>query len=121
MASPKLIEFNKTTGSDPIKKIAREIAKVNIYEYPEDKNAQQNLLYEELLNTASDNELIDLATNHKNAVVRLYAYRAIAKKFKNIPTDLFNQFDSDITTVNTMRGTIAGTTTVNVIARSFLY
>ncbi len=126
MASPKNDHFNNIPASDPVKKIVKEIEKANIYEYTATVGfagtaSQQNIHYEELLKTASTDELIKLATKNKNAVVRLYAYRAIVQKFKEVPKDILNQFNNDTSVVNTLRGCIAEKTTVKVIAESLLY
>ncbi len=118
--------FNKISVSDPIKKMVKEIAKSNVYEYPVSAGfpgttSEQNIRYEELLKAADNNDLIKLATTHKNAVVRLYAYRAIVQKMKEIPKDILDQFNKDTSEVNTLRNGIADKTTVNKIAGSFLY
>ncbi|MDQ2720038.1 MAG: hypothetical protein M3Z26_09820 [Bacteroidota bacterium] len=117
--------FDKLTESDPVRKIAKEIAKSNVYEYPAASGisvavGEQNIHYDELLKIATTEDLSKLA-KHKNAVVRLYAYRAIVQKSKEIPKDIFEQFSNDTSIVNTLRGNISGTTSVNKIAESFLY
>ena len=125
-ASAKDYSFNKITTNDPIKKIVKEIAKSNVYEYPAPGNAvrtasEQNIRFVELLKISNDDDLIKLATKYKNAVVRLYAYRAIVQKFKEVPKDILDQFNNDTSVVNTLRGNIADKTTVKEIAGSFLY
>ncbi len=113
-------------AADPIKKIAREIAKANVYEFAaaptaDRKSTDQNNRYEVLLKTAGDADLIELATKNKNAIVRLYAYRAIVQKFKEVPKNILDQFANDQTMVSTMRGAIEEKMTVSKIAESFLY
>ncbi len=125
-ASASNIPLNKIINSDPVKKIAKEIAKANVYEYPVNAGvagtvSQQNIRYEELLKTATNDDLIRLATKHKNAVVRLYAYRAIVQRLKEIPKDILEQFNNDTSIVITLRGNVSGKTSVNKIAESFLY
>lgn len=126
IASPKINNFFKTTNSDPVKRIVKEIAKSNIYDYITTAGiagtlSKQNILFDELLKTADNEDLIKLATKNKNAVVRLYAYRAIVQKFKEVPKDILDQFNNDTSPVNTMRGGITDKKPVNVIAASFLY
>jgi hypothetical protein len=113
-------------ASDPVKKIVKEIAKSNIYEFtPTTGNdiskSQQNKRYEALLKTASVEELTNLATKHKNAVVRLYAFQALVLKLKDIPKEIIDQFKNDATMVDTLRGDIADKTPVNKISVTFLY
>ena len=126
IASPGTNEFSKTTASDPLKKIVKEIAKSNIYEYPTTagiagNSPKQNIRFEELLKTADNDELVKLATKNKNPVVRLYAYRAIVQKFKEVPKDILDRFNNDTSLVNTIRGGVADKKPVNIIAASFLY
>jgi ribosomal protein S17E len=115
----------KTSGQEPIKKIVKEIAKSNVYVYadgvPESgKIPDQEIRYRELLKIAGADDLIGLAKD-KNAVVRLYAYKAIVRQFSKIPTDLFEQFSNDKTIVTTLRGKVEEKTTINKIAGSLLY
>ena len=125
MALPGQNIFLKT-AYDPVKKIVKEIAKSNIYEFtPTTENdvskSQQNKRYEALLKTASVEELTNLATKHKNAVVRLYAFQALVLKLKDIPKEIIDQFNNDATMVDTLRGDIADKTPVNKISVTFLY
>lgn len=125
MASPKSIFFTKTTASDPVKKIVKAIAKSNVYDLSATNNSAQanspqNLRYEKLLNTATTEKLTELAKN-KNAVMRLYAYKALINKIKNIPKEMVDQFNNDTTVINTINGNTAGQAPLNSIARGFLY
>lgn len=125
MSLPGQNIFSKT-ASDPVKKIVKEIAKANIYEFtPTTENdvskSQQNKRYEVFLKTASVEELTNLATKHKNAVVRLYAFQALVLKLKDIPKEIIDQFKNDATMVDTLRDDIADKTPVNKIAVTFLY
>lgn len=110
----------------PVKKIVKEIAKTNVYDFtanaaPTGTVSQQNSRYLELLQTANIEDLVKLATKHKNRVVRLYAYRAIVQKSKSVPPGILDQFTNDTTIVSTIRGGIKDKTAVNKIAASFLY
>ena len=113
-------------GSRPLNKVVREIAKLNVFDYSAnaatDKKASlQSSRYHELLKTAGTDDLVRLASKHKNAVVRLYAYRAIVEKLKEIPKNILDQFNNDSTMVNTTRDGVAGKATVKKIAGSLLY
>jgi hypothetical protein len=126
MASPKSNIFTKTTASDPVKKIVKAIAKSNVYDLSATNNiappnSPQNLRYEKLLNIASVEKLTELATKNKNAVVRLYAYKALINKIKDIPKGMVDQFNNDTTIINTINGNTAGQVPLNSIAKGFLY
>lgn len=118
--------FSKIKKETPLKKIIKKIAKANIYDAtPVVSNhkviSEQEINYQELLNTASPEELIDLATNDKNAVVRLYAFRAIMEKVKSAPQNLYLQFANDDTTIKVINGTITSKKPISTISNGFLY
>jgi hypothetical protein len=126
MATPKSIFFTKTTASDPVKKIVKAIAKSNVYDLSTTNNiaspnSPQNLRYEQLLNIATAEKLTELATKNKNAVVRLYAYKALINKVKSIPNEMVDQFNNDTTIINTINGSTVGQAPLNSIAKGFLY
>lgn len=115
----------KTLSQEPIKKIVKEIAKSNVYVYADGvaesgKFPDQESRYREMIKLADADDLIGLAKD-RNAVVRLYAYKAIVRQFSKIPPDLFEQFSNDKTIVTTLRGKVEEKTTVNKIAASLLY
>ncbi|MDP4284258.1 MAG: hypothetical protein Q8891_07525 [Bacteroidota bacterium] len=123
---PHAIAFPRSTASNPVKKIVREIAKSNIYKFtPSADNSDTRSVwdrrYEELRKSASVEELTQLATKHKNAVVRLYAFRALVTRLKNIPGAIIDQIRNDSTVVSTLQNNKAGQSPVNKIALSFLY
>lgn len=66
-------------------------------------------------------ELTKLATKHKNAVVRLYAFQSLVLKLKDIPKAIIDQFKNDATMIDTLRGDITDKSPVNKIAVTFLY
>ena len=125
LASQKSNLFTKTTASDPVKKIVKTIAKSNVYDLSAinitHPNSPKNLRYEELLNIATAEKLTELATKNKNAVVRLYAYKALINKVKNIPKEIVDQFNNDATIINTINGDTAGKAPLNSIAKGLLY
>jgi hypothetical protein len=116
----------KTTASDPVKKIVKAMTKSNVYDVtpaPENSDvvSQQNLLYEDLLKMAAPERLTKLATQNKNAIVRLYAYKALIHKIKNIPKEMVDQFRNDTTLINTINGNKTSKVPLNSIANGLLY
>lgn len=116
-----------TSSSDtPLKKIVRRIAKANVYVVTtlntNDKTvADQELNYRELLTTASPEELSDLAEGDKNAVVRLYAFKALMETIKDAPKNIFVQFMNDTTPVKVINGRTSEMKPLNSISNGFLY
>ena len=119
--------FNhKTTNENPIKKIVRKIAKANVFDITPIANkgkviSEQEINYRDLLNTASPEQLIDLATNDKNGVVRLYAFRALMEKVKSAPDNLYQQFKNDNTSIKVINGNISERKPLSALSNGFLY
>ncbi len=125
-ASPKKNETFKTMDSDPVKKIVREIAKSNVYEMPATPGysgtpSQQSIRYRELVKSASIDQLTELATKNKNAVVRLYAFNALVSKLKDVPQEIIDQFRNDKTIIIVLNGDVANKTPLNIVAERCLY
>lgn len=117
---------SKTTNENPLKKIVRKIAKANVFDATPIANngkviSEQEINYRDLLNTASPEQLIDLATNDKNAVVRLYAFRALMEKVKSAPDNLYQQFKNDNTGIKVINGKISERKPLSAISNGFLY
>lgn len=107
-----------------LKRLLREIARENVYMAsplpgPHDKTAHQYFRYERLKSAAAF-DLLQIAHTHSNAVVRLYAFRALTNKMDNIPAELAFQFKQDKTLVLYQRGKRTEKIPVNVIANGFL-
>lgn len=107
----QIICFCQTHKLATINTIVNEMAANNLYERSAKigyagTHSKQLELYEQLKATASENELIDVAMNHKSAVVRLYAFDALKQKTKIIPKSLIEKFGSDSTEVMTLTGCI---------------
>ncbi len=118
--------YTEKHNSDPIKKIAREIAKSNIYEVSGivgygGSRSQQSIRYEQLLKAANIDELTELAIKHKNAVVRLYAFNALIQKLKEVPVALVDQFRKDTTIIVILKDDITHKVPLNVVASGLLY
>lgn len=110
----------------PVKKIVKRIEKENVYVVtPLNMNSKiisaQELNYGDLLKTASIEELTQLAADHKNAVVRLYAFRALMESVKDAPKNIFEQVLKDTTPIKVINGTRTETKPLNSIANGFLY
>jgi hypothetical protein len=113
-------------NADPIKKVLKEMAKTNIYEYSTTfkKDAvlpEQMNRYTMLKEMASPERLISIVKKDKNAVVRLYAYMALVSSLKSVPADVLQQMNGDQTIVQTNHENISGSETVATIAKTFLY
>lgn len=110
--------------ADPVKKIAREMAKANVYEAEKIENSAaespQNFRYTQLLEKASAQQLTELAKN-KNAVVRLYAFKAMVNTMKEVPADIVQSFRNDDTIIEVKSGNSVEKKPVHSIAEGFLY
>ena len=118
--------FHKPADGNPLKKIVKEIAKTNLYDATrttENKNAvsKQETNYQKLLNRATPEQLTELATNSKNAVVRLYAFRALMEKVKSASENVYNQFTNDNTLIKVINGNTAEMKPLNTISNGFLH
>ena len=82
--------------------------------------SKQYLRFKQLLKLASDKQLSDLAVNHSNPVVRLYAFQALKQKVLTIPEDIIMYFTNDHTVVKTLWGCFGGSQAVNVLAKQNL-
>lgn len=115
-------ESEQDTSS--LKHLLRDIARENVYQAsplagPSQKTAHQYFRYEKLKSAAAF-DLLQIAHSHSNAVVRLYAFRALTNKMDDIPGELALQFKQDNTLVLYQRGHRTEKLPVNVIANGFL-
>lgn len=113
-------------STDPLKKIVKEIAKANIYEATPvvgyaGTPSLQNKRYQQLLKSADISTLTRLATNNRNAIVRLYAFKALVNVLKDIPVSIVEQFKNDSTVIVVLQGDIAREVPLKSIASGFLY
>ena len=116
----------RSSNADPIKKVVKEIAKTDVYEYTTSfkKDAvlpEQMNRYLILKQLASSEKLISIIKKEKNAVVRLYAYMALVSSLKSVPSDILEKMNNDQTEVRTNHENISGSETVATIAKTFLY
>jgi hypothetical protein len=102
--------------------IVREIAKCNRYESQfvgfSGSPSAQFKRFEKLKIIAEVQELLKLANEHGNAVVRLYAYDALIEKKEKIPPELKSKLSKDKTVVSTLNGCIGGEKNVGEIILS---
>ncbi len=98
-----------------------EIANLNIYEttftvgyanIPSSQYQRFNIL----ISLATDKELIMLAEEHKNPVVRLYSFQALKKRKIEIPSSLIEKFKIDENEVISLQGCLAENTRVNQLS-----
>ena len=98
-----------------------EIAKYNIYETTNTVGyanviSKQYQRFELLISLATEEQLTNLATHNKNAIVRLYALQALKRKKINISSVMRQQFQNDITIVETLEGCLGDKKSVHMLA-----
>jgi hypothetical protein len=126
VAKSSTVNYQQKTRPQPIKKVVREMAKSNVYEISATVGyagtpSRQGSRYVQLLKTANIDELTTLATMHKNAVVRLYAFNALVNKVKDVPSPIVDQFRNDSTMIVVLKGDVAEKVPLNKIAEGLLY
>lgn len=91
--------------------VVNGLAAHNIYESETvgiaNARSQQFVRYQQLVSIATEEQLLSLAGEHSNAVVRLYAYQALQERNIAIPKSLQQKFKTDQTIVQTLEGCIA--------------
>ncbi len=93
-------ENNKIQDSITVKKLLSDIAKDNIFQT--DVSSTQKTLQTrrgQLLSKQSPFDLLKICMENSNAVVRLYAFKALADKMDNLPPELVTKFRNDTTLV----------------------
>ncbi len=104
----------------PVEMIVFEMAEYNKYEsqyvgFAATKSKQYNR-FEELLATATSEQLLSLAADHQNAVVRVYAFKALRQRKAAISPALSEKFKADQSKVTMVMGCVHGTKTVSSLA-----
>ncbi len=112
---------NKTQDSITVKKLLSDMAKDNIFQ--SDVSSTYKTLQTKrgmLLGKQSPFDLLKISMENSNAVVRLYAFKALADKMDNLPPELVTKFRNDTTLVTFQ--TIHGNKQIPVseIANGFL-
>lgn len=108
---------NAQQKENELKNILKQISVTNVYELSNTIGfagtpSHQLILLDSLLDNSSIEFLLNNALHHKNAVVRLYCYKALLIKNVIIPPILSNQFCKDHTEVSAISNCIMETTTV---------
>ena len=118
--------FAQKENTNSLSKTIKEIAAFNIYEttctvgFSNSASSQyQRFIF--LTSMASTKDLITLATNHKNPVVRLYAYQALKKRDIDIPASLADKFKSDQDEVISLQGCLAENTRVHLLTNEIIF
>ena len=78
--------------------------------------SKQFARYQQLVSIATESQLLDLAMDHANAVVRLYAFQALRERSIAIPKSLQQKFKEDETIVEVLEGCIANKFPLNKLA-----
>jgi hypothetical protein len=109
---------------DSVKQIATAMAKHNVYEQTTlvgfaATSSSQNERLNELIKIATDKQLYALA-KHENAVVRLYALRAIIFRKLLVSPELRKQFYTDKSKVVILNGCIADNSSVDIISKMII-
>lgn len=103
--------------------IVSEIAKNNKYESRfvgfAGTPSQQYSHYQDLRKTATKEELVELL-NHKNAVVRIYGFKALYETDRETAEKYSAELLKDTADFMTLQGCIAGTETVKNYVRRML-
>lgn len=99
--------------------VVNEMAAHNIYESSTVgfslQKSKQYERFQQLASVATDEQLFDLASNHENGVVRLYAYQALKQRNAAISKQLIEKFKNDKTKVNIFIGCIRDVKSINSI------
>ena len=119
------LSFGQKQKVDSLAPILKAMAINNVYEVSTTVGyagsvSKQYLRFEKLLSLATIKQLIDIATNDKNAVVRLYALQALKREKIIISTALIQQFQNDQTIVEVLNGCIGNKKSVNTLAQQDL-
>lgn len=100
--------------------VVNGIAAHNVYESETvgiaNAKSMQFVRYQQLVTIATEEQLLALAAENANAVVRLYAYQALVERKIKIPKSLHQKFKADETKVNALEGCIANQYTVSQLA-----
>lgn len=109
----------------PIRKIVKAIAKANVFVLHQPEQASPLVIdleknYFLLSKLATSDELEDLIRTHKNAVVRMYAFKALTTQVFDIPASIMNRINNDTATIECVNRDKTENTQLNVLAQNFL-
>lgn len=120
------IQFSKAqTTSAPVEMVLFEMAQHNIYESSyvgfSAAPSQQFKRFLQMKELATTGQLQQYASSHHNAVVRLYAFKALKEMKREIPASLAQQFKNDSSTVSIFIGCIKNIQKVSSVAAIYIY
>ena len=115
----------ESIAPSPIKKIVRTLAKGNIFilhmpVQPSPIVAVQQENYTQLEQIATSAELETLILQNKNAVVRLYAFKALAKQMENIGENIMQVINKDSSEIAYFNRDKKEKARLNILAQNFL-
>lgn len=104
-AMPAPAHISERETPNPIKKIVKAIAKANVFvlhqpEQPSPLVTELEKNYLLLSRLATSDELEDLIRTNKNAVVRMYAFKALTTQLQDIPAEIMTIVNNDTTTID---------------------
>jgi hypothetical protein len=113
--------FGPQRQADSLTMIVTAIARSNVYEASYTVGyrgvvSKQYLRFEQLMNLATEQQLLTLTEQHKNAVVRLYALQALKRRKVAISERLKRQFHDDKAVVKVLKGCVADERPLSVLA-----
>lgn len=114
--------YAQTAKNNDLRIILEEMAVQNTYEVSSTIGyggtiSKQSILFNRMLHYASSTEMISIATNNKNAVVRLYAFQALKRTNTEIPAALLEKVQKDETIITTVDGCIVNEKKLSDLAR----
>ena len=118
--------FAQKENTNTLSNAIKEIAHFNVYEttcnvgYAGSASSQYQR-FNLLTSLATTQQLIMLATKHKNPVVILYSFQALKKRNIDIPASLSDKFKSDRDEVISLQGCLAENTRVNLLTNKIIF
>lgn len=109
----------------PIRKIVQEISKANVFvlhepEQPSPLVRDLEKNYFLLSRLATSSELENLIRTHKNAVVRMYAFKALTTQVYNISAEIMAIVNNDATTINCINRDVTEKAQIKNLVQNFL-
>lgn len=101
-------------------KLIRQISKENTYILRNEENTNQLKNYRRFSQSGTTYDFLKIAMENENPIIRIYAFRAVAERMDNLPSELVNKFKSDTTLVKANDGTRTKEITVSEIINGFL-
>ncbi len=124
-ATASLVNTLEQPVPKPIRKIVDALSKANVFVLNEPdsttafvKELEQN--YFLLSKLATSNELENLIRTHKNAVVRIYAFKALTTQVHDISATIMAVINNDTSSVECIKGDKRENIEVKNLAQNFL-